>query len=126
MKKTTSLFIYLSLLLVFSCQQKHTSISIVTSEKFINKYKQNHTAVLIDVRTPEEYHKGYIDGALNFDIHSKSFKNDVSNIDTTKTIFLYCRSGKRSNSAAHILNDLGFKKIYDLKGGYMAYKQEFK
>jgi phage shock protein E len=126
MKKIISLFIYLSLLLVFSCQQNQKEISKVATKKFIKEYEQNNTAILIDVRTPEEYLGGYIDGALNFDIYSKSFKDDISYIDTTKTIFLYCRSGKRSNSAAHILKDMGFKKIYDLKGGYLAYKEEFK
>lgn len=126
MKKVNILFIYLSILLIFSCNHEQKNISLISSKEFIKEYEQNQNAILIDVRTPEEYSKGYIKHAINFDIYSKSFEQKISTIDNSKTIFLYCRSGKRSNSAAHILVKMGFEKIYDLKGGYLAYKKEFK
>ncbi len=75
---------------------------------------------LLDVRTAKEYSSGHIRNAINVDIlNQNSFTKYVKDLDVEQPVYLYCRSGSRSQSASKLLVELGFKKIYDLKGGYL-------
>ena len=74
---------------------------------------------VIDVRTPEEYALGYIEGAILIDYKASDFQASISALNRNVTYLIYCRSGNRSGKASIIMDSLGFKKIYDLKGGYM-------
>jgi rhodanese-related sulfurtransferase len=78
---------------------------------------------LVDVRTPNEYKGGHIKNAVNIDFFNHSnFILSFSKLDKEQPVYLYCRSGNRSQKAARKLDSLGFKKIFDLKGGYMSWK----
>lgn len=78
---------------------------------------------LIDVRTPEEYNEGYIPNALNIDFYSEDFKAQLEKLDKNKPVLVYCRSGNRSGQASELLNELGFKEVYDLEGGYSQWEK---
>lgn len=73
--------------------------------------------VLIDVRLAGEFSGGKIRGARNIDVMSSSFADSVKNLPKDKTYLLYCRSGNRSGKACAIMEDLGFEKVKNLKGG---------
>lgn len=74
---------------------------------------------LIDVRTPKEFNAGHIENAKNIDFFDQgNFVLEFDKLDKNIPVFLYCRSGNRSNKAAQILWNIGFKEIFDLKGGY--------
>jgi len=80
---------------------------------------------LVDVRTSSEYNSGHIKNAVNVDVmQRKAFMDYFNTLDTDEPIYLYCRSGSRSQSAAKLLVGLGFKEIYDLKGGYLNWKSK--
>ena len=75
---------------------------------------------LVDVRTPQEYQVGYIKNATNIDFFNKAeFDTAFEKLNKEEPVYIYCRSGNRSQKAAQKLDSLGFQKIYDLKGGYM-------
>lgn len=76
----------------------------------------------IDVRTPEEYKAGSIEGAKNIDFLADDFLKNMEKFDKEEPVYLYCRSGNRSAKAAAQLSEMGFKQIIDLKGGYKAWK----
>ena len=77
---------------------------------------------LVDVRTPREYKGGHISKAINIDLfQGGSFKQAFEKLDKSKPVYLYCRSGSRSKKAAQKVLDMGFEKVYDLKGGYMRW-----
>ncbi|WP_335730253.1 rhodanese-like domain-containing protein [Psychroserpens sp.] len=85
----------------------------------------NKNVQLIDVRTSGEFNSGHIKNAQNVDIFKrKAFVAYFKKLDTDKPIYLYCRSGSRSQRAAKLLVKLGFKEIYDLKGGYLNWKSK--
>ncbi len=68
-------------------------------------------ALLIDVRTPEEYRKEHIDGAINIPVHEiDNIKNEI--IDQDKVILVYCSTGKRSKIVKQILMQNGYKNVY--------------
>lgn len=83
-------------------------------------------AVILDVRTPFEFKKGHIPGAINIDSRKISMKNqaEVETLlpDKSKKYFSYCKSGGRSGTAAAYLRQMG----YDVTniGGILNYKGE--
>lgn len=79
---------------------------------------------LIDVRTPEEFEQGYLEGAQNIDYLSATFDSDIKKLDKTKPVLLYCKSGGRSAKSSKKLRKLGFTRVYDLDGGITRWKEE--
>lgn len=78
---------------------------------------------LVDVRTQREFRSGHIGKALNIDIFQKStFQREIDKLDRKKPVYLYCRSGNRSQKAARKMLEMGFEKIYDLKGGILRWE----
>jgi rhodanese-related sulfurtransferase len=71
-------------------------------------------AVLIDVRTPEEFAGGHLDGALNIDVQSADFDARITELDPAGTYLIYCRSGNRSAAAIETMEGLGFTNLSDL------------
>ena len=108
------------LLGLFSCGgNKFIDMDVV---EFGLLLKENEAA-LIDVRTPEEYAEGHIASAVNFDVYSETFLEDVkAAYPVEKPLAVYCRSGKRSANAAKKLADAGYT-VYNLKGGYLAWTE---
>ncbi len=107
----------MSIGLLFSCgEAREMPITEFTSEELYN-------AVLIDVRTPEEYAEGHLEGALNLNWYDESFVQQLEGIDKDQKVYVYCKRGGRSASAAKLLDSLGYKKVIDLTGGYDAWKQ---
>lgn len=79
---------------------------------------------LLDVRTEEEWNEGHLKGAVRADVTEKDFETAVKKVtDPTKPVLVYCRSGGRSARAAKQLEKLGYKVVYDLKGGITAWKK---
>ncbi len=72
---------------------------------------------LIDVRSSQEYEEGHLDGAINIPVYN--IENKIVNIvkNNSNIIILYCSSGHRSKEAKNILENLGYKNVYCLKGG---------
>ena len=77
----------------------------------------NGSFVILDVRTPQEYSDGHLEGAINIDYNAPDFKDKVGKQDKNKTYLVYCRTGIRSAAASKIMAGLGFKNIYNMTGG---------
>lgn len=78
--------------------------------------------VILDVRTPAEYEKGHIQGAILINVMSSNFREEaLKRLDKRKTIAVYCRSGRRSRKAADILTKEGYKNVFNLEGGYTGW-----
>lgn len=95
--------------------QTETKLSTEEVQKILTNVT-NHVALLIDVRTPEEYEAAHLESSLNIDYKSDDFASEVSKLDKNKTIYLYCRTGNRSGKAVDILKSLGFKFAYNIGG----------
>jgi phage shock protein E len=76
---------------------------------------------ILDVRTPEEWESGTIEGATKMNFFDKDFNQQLENLDKTKPIYVYCKSGGRSGKAAKQLEKMGFTTIYNLLGGITAW-----
>ena len=105
--------------MLFSCGLNgNSSINEMNSDELLDFIEIN-SAVLVDVRTHDEYNSGYIENSLNIDYLSNDFSENVEKLDKNIPIVLYCRSGRRSSLSANKLSKLGFKEIYNLEGGIL-------
>ena len=85
------------------------------------KRLQEEGAIIIDVRSPQEYQEGHIDGAIlipEYEIKKRA-ENELK--DKTKKIVVYCSSGGRSKKAQKTLKKLGYDHIYNLYDGIINY-----
>ena len=114
------LFLIFCPFLFLSCKGQETNtIKKITAQELdvalIEKVQ------LIDVRTPAEFREGHIENATNIDVTGADFETKIQALDKSKPVYVYCRSGHRSNIASKKMEEAGFKQIYDLKGGIKAW-----
>jgi len=95
----------------------------LNSREFQLKQTANPKAVILDVRTPSEFLGGKIPGAININVMDVSFMQKINTLDKSKTYFVYCRSGARSNQACTIMASMGFE-VYNLKQGISGWTGE--
>ncbi len=107
---------------LISCKEQETEHYKVLEVAQFEQAISENTVTLIDVRTPEEYQSGHIKSAQNVNIQSSDFKAQMKRFDREKPVYIYCRSGARSAKAGKILEEMGFKEVYDLKGGVLAWR----
>ncbi|MCS6823251.1 MAG: thioredoxin domain-containing protein [Cytophagaceae bacterium] len=113
--------------LLLSCTQSGSSQANSTTQvlspvAFKQKADSLPMKYIVDVRTPEEYAHGHIEGAVNINIYDSDFESRINSLDKTKPVLVYCKSGGRSNSAVKAFAQAGFNTIYDLRGGLMAWQ----
>lgn len=111
------------LMTVISIFTQAQAVKRLDPQNFEKKLKESKEAVLIDVRTPGEYAQGHLTNATLIDINSSDFKNRVAKLNKSKPVFVYCKAGSRSGSAVNIMEEMGFKEIYDLSGGITAWQK---
>jgi thioredoxin len=119
---------YYSLLVLFisfafsSCNgQQSKNIETITPEAFAKTINETPKAQILDVRTPEEFDSEHIEKATNINWYADDFVSKTEKLDKSKPVFVYCKSGGRSAKAASKLEELGFKKIYNLDGGFLKW-----
>ena len=96
---------------------------VLELETYLSQLKaEKRSYHFVDVRTPEEVADGTIEGAINIDYNGPDFIEQFSALDKDQPVYLFCRSGNRSGKATKLLIKEGYKEIYDLKGGYLAFE----
>ena len=93
----------------------------INNDELENIIKNNKNTLILDVRSVGEFRSGHIPNAKNIPVQELS--SQINNLDAYKDddIIVYCASGGRSSSAANILSNNGFNKVYNL-GGIGNYK----
>ena len=112
--------------LILGCngtQAQKGKVYRVSNEEFATLMESDEVQ-LIDVRTPNEFKAGHIEGATLFNIMEKSFIENLKSLDKTKPVLVYCAVGGRSYKASRLLKNEGFSKIYDLKDGIKGWVKE--
>lgn len=95
----------------------------VSKTEFKSKLNSLKDVQLIDVRTPGEFQRGTIDGAINIDYTASNFTEMIGLLDKNKPTLIFCQSGGRSTAALKKFKSLGFDHVLELEGGYSAWKK---
>lgn len=99
-------------------------ISELSPKEFQKQVGTDTSAVILDVRTPEEFAEGHIANAQNIDwLNQPKFTSAVKALSHDKTYYVYCRSGHRSLEASQAMKGLGFN-VKDLNGGILAWEAQ--
>lgn len=120
------LYLFLIVVMTASCQstaQQEGSFQDLTVSEFEAKMAEEGIT-LLDVRTPAETAEGMIEGAQEIDFRADDFQEKLTELDKDGTYLVYCRSGGRSASACSMMQEMGFKNVYNLVGGYQRWSVE--
>lgn len=89
----------------------------LTKDEIKQMLRNNTNAVLLDVRSHQEYEEGHLNGAINIPTY-EIYRNAPKIIKDKDTIIIaYCTVGLRSKNAINILRRMGYKNLYHLEGG---------
>lgn len=127
--KQKILLILIPILFLTSCNAKESSkkgasmntFNSVSMDEGLKLMANDKDFVLLDVRTPEEFSSGHIPGAVQ--LTNETFtKEDAENLlkDKGQTIYVYCRSGRRSKQSSQKLIDFGYINVIEI-GGILDY-----
>ena len=105
--KETAAFILVAAIVLFLLFRPKGDISDVDARALVEK-----GATLLDVRTPEEFSTGHVDGATNIPVGVLASR--LAEVPRDKPVVLYCRSGTRSARAASMLRDRGYVQVHDV------------
>ncbi|MFT5963623.1 MAG: rhodanese-related sulfurtransferase [Flavobacterium sp.] len=123
--KIRSVFLLLVSFFIFSCNgQTPKEIKKIEAKAFAEIIKTTQKPQILDVRTPEEFKAGHLENSNNVNWLGDSFVKNSEKYNKTKPVFVYCRSGARSKKATEKLQELGFRNIYELEGGFLKWDEE--
>jgi rhodanese-related sulfurtransferase len=107
---------------IVSCNgQVSKNIRTIEPKDFAEAINRTQNPQILDVRTPDEFSEGHLEHAENVNWLGDRYVADAEKFDKTKPVFVYCRSGARSKKATEKLEQLGFKNIYEMEGGFMSW-----
>lgn len=111
---------------ITSCANTNES-TVLSPKEFKTALASEKNALVLDVRTAEEFGNGHIDNAVNVDWNQgpESFTMQLANVPKETPIYVYCQGGSRSATALIKLKELGYTNIKELDGGMVAWNSEF-
>jgi phage shock protein E len=80
--------------------------------------------VVLDIRTPEEYDEGHLEGAVLVDFYEPDFVEQLDALDRDTPYVLYCRSGNRTSQTLPVMEQLGFRSVTEVGGGILAWQAD--
>ena len=125
MRRTVLVLLALLLATVAGCDSDSPggviALAVNEADDLIQDNLGNPDFVILDVRTPAEFAQGCIEKAINFDFMDARFGIQVRQLDRSKTYLVYCQSGGRSAMATDEMLGMGFGRLYDMTGGFLAW-----
>lgn len=118
MKKLLILLVASTLFLA-GCSSSDSNATNVGAQEFIAKLS-DPGVVIVDVRTPQEFASGHLQGAVNIDVSASTFESEIAMLDRNVTYLVYCRSGNRSTIATGKMSDAGFTNLINFNQGGFA------
>ena len=99
------------------------NLSPAEAREVVEKRSGDPDFVLLDVRTPMEFHAERLEGAVLVDYLSPAFREEIAKLDREKTYLVYCRTGNRTIGALKVMRELGFRNVLHLASGITKWKE---
>lgn len=124
LKSNSLLILFVFLFLGIQVTAQETPVIKTVDKSVCKKEMAQSTFKVLDVRTPEEFEKGHIEGAENINFYDADFKSKLEEIDKSAKIIVYCAVGGRSHKALKMMEKMGFSYVLEVKGGYNEWTKE--
>ena len=117
------------LITIASCdapEKTESQVENVAISAAADLVKNDKSIVVLDVRTPEEHAAGHIEGSVNINIAEDSFSEEAAKLDHDKTYIVHCAENVENGRTAKsliIMKELGFKSLFNLEGGIVAWEK---
>ncbi len=113
-----------SAITIAGCSSSATAtIETVSPSAAAEAINSNTDAIVLDIRTPEEFDEGIIEGAVNIDFYEPDFAEQLDGLDKNADYVVYCRSGSRSGQSIPTFRELGFTSVIEIDGGISGWYQ---
>lgn len=99
-------------------RQESSVIATVDSQQAKELLEEEKEIILLDVRTPEEFAAGHLEGARNIDFQAADFNQQLQDLDPDLKYMVYCAIGGRSGKSAKLMQEKGFKRVYNVSEGF--------
>ncbi len=109
---------------VAALQETKAVVELVSPADASALLKENAAVRVLDIRTPEEFGNGHIEGAINIDFLADGFDAGIGELDKATPYVVHCASGGRSGKSISKFEASGFEKIYHLKAGFSGWEAE--
>ena len=100
---------------------KSIMVKTIDVKELKRKIDDKEDFILLDVRTPDEYEEGHIEGSVLIPVNEVLDRHDE--LEKDKEIVVYCRTDNRSSFAANLLFKLGYKDVSNVKDGILAWEE---
>lgn len=90
----------------------------------IEKNRDNPDFVVLDVRTSAEYNQEHVENAIQLDVRSRDFEDELEKMDKNKEYLIYCKSGRRGSKAVSLMKNLGYENVINMTGGIDKWKSK--
>ena len=111
-----------TILVTISGYSQEKAAHLLNNESF-KKAIETTEVQLLDVRTDKEFSEGTIEYAKNINVLEEDFIDKTKTLSKEEPVYIFCKSGKRSEKARNILLEQGFKTVYELDGGYTKWQE---
>ena len=99
-------------------ETQHDVVTDVSVPEFQDLIDSLQDEIVIDLRTEEELRHGKIPGAMVIDFFGPDFEPSIQKLEKNRVYLLYCASGGRSGETSELMRKMGFRKVYNLEGGF--------
>lgn len=103
------------------CSSSTEGLQTVSPEAAAETMADNPNAIVLDIRTAEEFYAGTIEGSINIDFYAADFAAQLDKLDKDADYVMYCNSGNRSGDAMSTFEDLEFQSVTEIDGGIQAW-----
>jgi len=104
--------------------QTYEDITVQEAKVLIADFQGNEAFTILDVRTPSEYDPEHIENAYLRNFYDTDFEEQLDSLNKNRIYLIYCRSGNRSGQAFNMMQNLGFKEVYNMLGGINSWKAD--
>ena len=123
MRTQSIILVILAFVVQTACSIGQNKVNTLTPEQ-VSQHLDKGDITILDVRTPEEWSEGVIDGAVLKNFYDDDFARYLKKMDNTKPIIVTCKRGGRSAKAADQMQKSGFKEVYDMGAGMDGWNDE--
>jgi phage shock protein E len=113
-----------AVLVIAPRQAAASGLRDVTPRTAFEALETDPSIVILDIRTPWEFSRGHVEGAINIDFYAKDFADRIMALEPDRTYVMYCQAGGRSHALMRAFSGTNFKDVMHIPAGFSGWRRE--